>query len=204
MSSACSHPACPAWPPWQLGTLFLESSQLNLTTVPVEQLCLALRKENQVLKTLARPPEISPSFWENNTIKIRILLPQFLHTFSFSAFPDKLHPQRHSCLVLCCVSLSPRHPLLSQAHSSPAAAPDGEISSCNGSSHYKGLGGWSNPWLTSTAFPGDAGGRGRTLSSAEISQHRKESKSCCNVWVAKHESFPSLDHAFLPWNQMIH
>lgn len=118
MSSACSHPAYPAWPPWQLGTLFLESSQLNLTTASVEQLWL-WGKRTRYWKPWHIPQKYHPPF-ENNTIKIRILLPQFLHTFSFPAFPAKLHPQMHSCLVLCCVSLSPRHPLLSQAHSSPA------------------------------------------------------------------------------------
>lgn len=62
--------------------------------------------------------------------KIRFFLLQLVHAFPFSAFLAKLHPHMHSSLKLCCVNLSPRHPLLSQAvsstNSNPAAAQMGK------------------------------------------------------------------------------
>lgn len=200
MSSACSYPAYPAWPPWQLGTLFLESSQLNLTTVPAEQPCLALRKENQVLKTLARAPEISASFWKQHD-KNQDFAPTISALSPFQLFlPNSILRciSAWDCVVSACLP----DILCFHRHTAAQLLPQRGKSLLATAAVTNGLAGWSNPWLTSTGFPGDAGGRGRTLSSAEISQHRKESKSCCNVWVAKDESFPSLDHAFFPWNQI--
>lgn len=169
--------------------------------MPVGKARLTLRKENQVLKILAFPPEISSSFWKQYE-KNQDFVPITSARFPLFSFPcqtpssDAFLPE--TALYQPVTQTSSAFTGSFNRTQQPSCCPRwGNVFSQQQQS-VKFVVGEAIPWLTSMPFPGDAGDRGGTLNWTEISQHRKESKSCYIVWVAKHGSFLNVEHAFLP------
>ena len=181
------------------------TSSQNQSTKPHHYACWEGLSATQKRKPVTENPGASPrnvtlllkTIWEKSGFSSCNFCPLSSFQLSLPSFILRCIPAWH-----CVVSVGLADILCShrpfQPHAAAQLLPQMGKSLFATAAVGRGLGGRSNPWLTSTAFPGDAGDRDGTLNLTEISQHRKESESSSIVWVAKHESFLNPDHAFLP------